>query len=845
MFSRLASRWAVLWAVCGLLLLLVANSRALATNPVRSSQAAVEHPGIADPGSHITPGPVTSVEHIGAFQFLVNTTTTSSLVSVVSARVIHIETLPIHQEFGFPWPRAPIVVGQASFPVPSKVPVLAKTHHGHQIHIRDSGLVLQFTSDPLRFSLYHSPSTLSGSSSRLPDDDVSIDVAGLDLVWEETEPLKLARGSDPRRSEGSTHFSIRSRRNAQYFGGGSQHGRYALRGETIQIARDENWDEGGHPNSAPFYLSTAGYGVLRNTFAPGAYIFSDQSSDAVASSSHHEPRFDAYLFWGPDFKTILDDYTRLTGRPIMPPIYGLEMGDSDCYLHNANRGERHTFEDALAVAHKYVEHDMPIGWMLVNDGYGCGYENLPETATALSSLNITMGLWTESNLTNQPFEIGPGQVRIRKLDVAWVGSGYDMAFESSQVAYEGIETYSDARGFVWMVEGWAGTQRYAVMWTGDQKGTWNNVRMHVPTFHSAGLSGMPWTAGDIDGIWLGSPETYVRDLQAKAFSPVLMSMSGWSWLDKERRLPVDKQPWTRGEPFTSINRKYLKLREQLLPYLYTYAREAHSTGVPPVRSLILEYSHDPVTWTDRVKYEFLFGTNLLVAPVYDDRTVRDDIYFPEGAWYDFWKGAVVSHGKEWISHFDAPLDVLPLFVKAGSVLPMWQPVNSWREHDRSLLALEIWALGRKGGYHFELYEDDMVTREFQAGKFATQLISVREDRKRTPLGKCDTLAVDLRRLDGEYAGRPERRTYTLRIFHPKLSGDAVLARSQVNSRGWTLARASGGAAGRESIGEVALADDGRGPFVKITLLDLETDEDWHLGVDCLFGAAEPALVLDK
>ena len=155
------------------------------------------------------------------------------------------------------------------------------------------------------------------------------------------------------------------------------------------------------------------------------------------------------------------------------------------------------------------------------------YSNLPETAKELMSLNITMGLWTESDLTNQPYEVKEGMVRIRKLDVAWVGPGYEFAFDASKIAYEGIELYSEARGLVWMVEGWAGTQRFAVMWTGDQTGNWNNVKMHIPTFHSSGLSGMPWTAGDIDGIWGGSGETYVRDLQAKVFSPMLMSMSGW------------------------------------------------------------------------------------------------------------------------------------------------------------------------------------------------------------------------------------------------------------------------------------------------------------------------------
>jgi hypothetical protein len=165
--------------------------------------------------------------------------------------------------------------------------------------------------------------------------------------------------------------------------------------------------------------------------------------------------------------------------------------------------------------------------MLVNDGYGCGYENLTETNELLEKNQISLGLWTESNLTKQPYEVGTAGVRVRKLDVAWIGDGYAFALSGCQVAYQGIEQNSDGRGFVWMVEGWAGAQRCSVLWTGDQKGTWENVEMHISTLHGSGLSGQAWTTGDIDGIFGGSAETYTRDLQAKVFAPVLMTMSGW------------------------------------------------------------------------------------------------------------------------------------------------------------------------------------------------------------------------------------------------------------------------------------------------------------------------------
>ena len=105
----------------------------------------------------------------------------------------------------------------------------------------------------------------------------------------------------------------------QYFGGGMQNGRFSHRGETIQISRDYNWNDGGNPNAVPFYVSSRGYGVLRNTFAPGSYDFG-----ALTTTTHDEQRFDAYYFVG-DPKQVLDGYTELTGRPMMLPMWGMEL----------------------------------------------------------------------------------------------------------------------------------------------------------------------------------------------------------------------------------------------------------------------------------------------------------------------------------------------------------------------------------------------------------------------------------------------------------------------------------------------------------------------------------------
>lgn len=583
---------------------------------------------------------------------------------------------------------------------------------GDYYRIDTADVVLRVYKHPLTFALYESDNKT--------------------LVWEETEGLSW--------DQNGTVQTLNRGEDEQFFGGGMQNGRFTHRDQTIQIAVSYNWNDGGHPNAVPFYMSSAGYGVYRNTFAPGTYSFNDP-----VATTHQEQRFDAFYFHGSDLKDILNSYTELTGRPFMPPIYGLELGDADCY-----NADGQTTPDALKVADGYKEHDLPIGWMLVNDGYGCGYVELENVGDELRKRNIQLGLWTEDGLPNQDWEVGEAGVRVRKLDVAWVGRGYKFALDAAKEAYTGIEDNSDARGFVWMVEGWSGAQRYAVQWTGDQYGTWENIRFHIPTLMGSGLSGQAFTAGDIDGIFGGSPETYVRDLQWKVFNPVLMSMSGWA--------PTDKQPWRYGEPYTSINRKYLKLRERLMPYIYTYAAEAHRTGLPLNRALVLEYPDDPITWDKTTQYEYLFGESFLVAPVYEDTDVRHGIYLPKGTWIDYWNGQVYK-GPSIINDYEAPLDTLPIFVKAGANIPMWPEMNSHQEKPKNPFTFDIYP---KGTSSFTLYEDDGVTQEYREGAYAEQEITTT-----APENGSGDIHIEVGPSLGEYEGKLADRQYIFTVHTPE------------------------------------------------------------------------------
>lgn len=582
-------------------------------------------------------------------------------------------------------------------------------------------------------------------------------------VWEESSPLQY--------SAKACRQILKSRSNEYYYGGGVQNGYFSHKNKTIQIENViSHWNDGSVSNPMPFYMSTSGYGAFRNTFSTGVY---ECGSPAVLT--HNENRFDCFYFYGPSLYRIIERYTMLTGRPTLIPRWGFGLGDADCYntsnttyTGTQNKPGKGTTLEVLKIAEAYRDKDMPGSWILPNDGYGCGYTDLDQVVKeAWDKYGFRIGLWTQNGVEKIAKEVGELGSRMCKLDVAWVGPGYDFALNACKSAFSGIEdntvrtdekgTYSE-RGYVWSVCGWAGTQRYSAVWSGDQSGNWEYIRFHIPTYIGAGLSGMPFIGSDVDGIFGGSAKTQVRDLQWKAFTPILLNMSGWS----ER----DKQPWVWGEPYTSINRKYLKLRQKMMPYIYTYAAEAYESGAPIVRAMVLEYPNDPYAKGTGTQYQFMCGRWLLVAPVFEDRETRDEIYLPCGTWMDYWTGKQYEGGRI-INEYSAPLDVLPLFVKAGAIIPMY-PESLYDGQvlpgDEHLLTVEVYP---KGITKFNLYEDDGHTTLHRQGKFSHTVITSKE---------MDGKAyISVSPVEGSYDGMPFARRYKF-VVHTTVAPETVTFR---------------------------------------------------------------------
>lgn len=237
-----------------------------------------------------------------------------------------------------------------------------------------------------------------------------------------------------------------------FFGGGHQNGRFSHKNETIQIKNESNWVDGGVASPSPFYVSSSGYGVLRHTWQDGVYHFYEK-----ATFSHEEERFDAFYFVSDKIVGVLSEYTELTGRPVFLPKYAYYLGHADCFNRDSVNKEDGTSRletlmiDAAGMIDQYVAQDMPLGWFLPNDGYGCGYgqtdsfegdlKNLADFVTYAKKNGVKTGLWTQSEIfpkdVNAPKkgecdiakEVGMAGTVAVKTDVAWVGDGYSKEFK--------------------------------------------------------------------------------------------------------------------------------------------------------------------------------------------------------------------------------------------------------------------------------------------------------------------------------------------------------------------------------------------------------------------------------
>ena len=410
------------------------------------------------------------------------------------------------------------------------------------------------------------------------------------IVFEETKPVVYEKGE--------TILTLKENPDEYFYGGGVQNGRFSHKGKAIAIENQNSWTDGGVASPTPFYWSTNGYGFMWYTFKQGKYDFGATEKNTV-KLSHDTDYLDVFYMINDSPVALLNDFYQLTGNPILLPKFGFYQGHLNAYnrdywvedekgilfedgkrykesqkdnggIKESLNGEKNNYQfSARAVIDRYKNHDMPLGWLLPNDGYGAGYgqtETLDGNIQNLKSLTdyahkngVEIGLWTQSDLHPKDSisallqrdivkEVRDAGVRVLKTDVAWVGWGY--SFGLNGVADVGhIMPYygNDARPFIISLDGWAGTQRYAGVWSGDQTGgQWEYIRFHIPTYIGSGLSGQPNITSDMDGIFGGKNLVMnTRDFQWKTWTPMELNMDGWG--------SNEKYPHALGEPATSIN----------------------------------------------------------------------------------------------------------------------------------------------------------------------------------------------------------------------------------------------------------------------------------------------------
>lgn len=603
----------------------------------------------------------------------------------------------------------------------------------------------------------------------------------------------------------STTLTFKARTGEYFYGGGVQNGRFSHKGKSIAIENTNNWVDGGVASPTPFFWSTKGYGLLWDTFKPGRYDFGATEEDKVILS-HQEDYLDAFIMVDQQPVDLLNDFYQLTGNPVLLPKFGFYEGHLNAYnrdywtpaengfmlyedgkrynesqkdnggVKESLNGEKNNYQfSARAAIDRYINNDMPLGWFLPNDGYGAGYgqtssldgniQNLKEFGDYARSKGIEIGLWTQSDLHPkegiEPLlqrdivkEVRDAGVRVLKTDVAWVGYGYSFGLNGVADVAQVMPYYgSNARPFIISLDGWAGTQRYAGIWSGDQTGgDWEYIRFHIPTFIGSGLSGQPNITSDVDGIFGGkNVPVNVREFQWKTFTPMELNMDGWG--------ANPKYPEVLGEPATSINRSYLKLKSELLPYTYTIARQAVD-GKPMIRAMFLDYPNDYTLGT-ATEYQFMYGPSFLVAPIYkntkadkEGNDIRNGIYLPEGRWVDYYNGDVYEGGRI-INNYDAPLWKLPVFVKADAIIPMANPNNNPSQIRDDYRAYEIYSTA-DGTNGFSQYDDDGQTQAYLSGQCARTEISTSANGK-------GRLLVTINPTYGTYQGFQPQKETELRI----------------------------------------------------------------------------------
>jgi alpha-glucosidase/alpha-D-xyloside xylohydrolase len=575
-----------------------------------------------------------------------------------------------------------------------------------------------------------------------------------------------------------------------------------------------------HGGKVPVQLAIGTSGWAMFIHQPlGSFDFTGTDALFVPANVENSLPLDVFVIGATDPAAVMSEYAKITGFAEMVPLWSFGYHQSHRTLDSPEQiiQEAKTFREKKLPCDTmiYLGTDFcPNGWNTHNGEFTWNdkaFPNPPEMIRQLHDLNFKVILHTvvegrhfsgtvKDPCTAEPLPSGrladgrtwppdrqvPCYWPVHKplldagIDGWWPdqGDGFDgpSRLLRNRMYFEGHLMYRpNERVFALHRNGYPGMARYAsFLWSGDVQSTWETLKTHVPVGINAGLSGIPYWGTDIGGFvptkdFTG--ELYARWFQFAAFNPLFRS-HGREW---RLRLPWG---WNRGEiggfretpsyspdpaelhnpAIEPICKKYLELRYQLMPYLYSAVKETCETGMPIIRALWLHYATDAAA-TARGD-EFLFGRDILVAPVVEKGATSRTLYLPRGSWRDFWTREKVDGGRE----ISRPVDLgtLPLYVRAGALIPMG-PIKQYTWEKTDAPTTIVVYPGADGA--FSLYEDDGTTFDYRNGQFMRINLAWNDRQRR----------LTMRLAPGSKMMPPEKRNFGVEIAGETARRDVVFA----------------------------------------------------------------------
>ncbi|HAZ03891.1 MAG TPA: alpha-xylosidase [Marinilabiliales bacterium] len=517
------------------------------------------------------------------------------------------------------------------------------------------------------------------------------------------------------------------------FGCGESYTALNKRGQKVVLWVD---DANGIQNETmykpiPFYMSSRGYGVFMHTSAPVTCDFGKYFG-AANSMMIGDESLDLFVFLG-EPKDILNEYTHLTGKAEMPPLWSFGYWQSRITYFSQ--------EEGLAVADKLRVNRIPADVLHFDTGWfetdwQCDYQfstsRFKDPTNMIQQLNkqgiktclwqlpyfvpknnlfaeiINQNLYVKNGKGTLPYEdavldfsnpatvawyqnkikglldLGVGAIKVDFGEAAPANgiyaSGKSGFYEHNLYPLRYNKAVSDITKSVhherimWARSAWAGSQRYPLHWGGDPANTNTAMAATLRGGLSFGLSGFAFWSHDIGGFVLKTPENLFR-----RWTPFGMLTSH----TRSHGTPP-KEPWEYGDDFMSAFRKADNMRYMLMPYIYAQAKECTLKGLPMVRALFVEFPSDPGSWL--IDNEYFFGSDMLVAPLFEDSPMRD-VYLPEGTWIDYQTGTVYQGGWHQIPAGEIPIVIL---VKEGAVIPHIALTQSTQFMDWGKLKLVVY-----------------------------------------------------------------------------------------------------------------------------------------------------------